>query len=621
MKSPRARLALLVPVFFLACGGPQALPVTPTENPIPAAPAPTPRRSPAAPKHAAVPAWIAKSNEHTKLLLDVMAKFSPEGAARLGVEGLDDRIVDLAPGHEARQRAAESAALAELRKVHDAESDPLVKQDLAILIHAADLSVRRSELEEKLLVPYMNLTELVFGSTIALLDDQVAPARRQAIVARYRKYAGMDGGKPISELVIAEITDAMKHPERAMPPKIELEKHLANNATMRDGLEKLLTKYAIKDYAEPHKLLLQQLTAYDDFVKKTLLPKARASFVLPPPVYAIQLEGFGVDMPPAELTKTAHEGFTKIQAEMKTVATEVAKAKNLPSSDYRDVLHALKKEQIPDDAILGLYKKRLADIEEIIKKENLVTLPARPARIRLGTPAENVQQPAPHMMPPRLLGNTGEQGEFVLPLSVPPAPGAPAKAEDQRLDDFTFDAAAWTLTAHEARPGHEMQFAAMMERGVSNARAIYAFNSANVEGWGLYAELIMYPYMPPEGKLVSLQLRLQRAARAFLDPELQQGKWTFASAKAFLMKEVGISNALATSEVERYTFRSPGQATSYYYGLLKLQDLRRELEKREGASFDAKKLHDFILGQGLLPPKLIREAALKELAPPAARSQ
>jgi hypothetical protein len=30
--------------------------------------------------------------------------------------------------------------------------------------------------------------------------------------------------------------------------------------------------------------------------------------------------------------------------------------------------------------------------------------------------------------------------------------------------------------------------------------------------------------MPDDGKLISLQLRLLRAARAFLDPELQQGK-------------------------------------------------------------------------------------------------
>ena len=51
-----------------------------------------------------------------------------------------------------------------------------------------------------------------------------------------------------------------------------------------------------------------------------------------------------------------------------------------------------------------------------------------------------------------------------------------------------------------------------------------AFNSTNVEGWGLYSEWFMLPYMPDDGKLISLQLRLLRSARAFLDPELQEGK-------------------------------------------------------------------------------------------------
>ena len=42
--------------------------------------------------------------------------------------------------------------------------------------------------------------------------------------------------------------------------------------------------------------------------------------------------------------------------------------------------------------------------------------------------------------------------------------------------------------------------------------------TAFTEGWGLYAEWMMLPYMPAEGQLISLQLRLLRAARAFLDP-------------------------------------------------------------------------------------------------------
>jgi uncharacterized protein (DUF885 family) len=47
----------------------------------------------------------------------------------------------------------------------------------------------------------------------------------------------------------------------------------------------------------------------------------------------------------------------------------------------------------------------------------------------------------------------------------------------------------------------------MVENGVSQARALYAFNSVNVEGWALYAEAEMLPYEPVEGQLIALQHR------------------------------------------------------------------------------------------------------------------
>ena len=181
-----------------------------------------------------------------------------------------------------------------------------------------------------------------------------------------------------------------------------------------------------------------------------------------------------------------------------------------------------------------------------------------------------------------------------------------------RYDDFTFDAAAWTLIAHEARPGHELQFDAMVERGVSLARALFAFNSTNVEGWGLYSEWFMQPYMPDEGKLISLQLRMLRAARAFLDPELQEGKVTPERAMAVLENDVVCSKAFATEEVERFTFRSPGQAVSYFDGYTRLLEIRQAAERALGAKFNVQRFHDFILAQGLLPPKLLRNAVMEE---------
>jgi uncharacterized protein (DUF885 family) len=151
-----------------------------------------------------------------------------------------------------------------------------------------------------------------------------------------------------------------------------------------------------------------------------------------------------------------------------------------------------------------------------------------------------------------------------------------------------------------------------LETGVSTARAIFAFNSVNVEGWALYAEKVMQPFEPPDGQLITLQFRLQRAARAFLDPKLQMGKITKEEAHRVLTQEVCLSEAMANQEVERYTFRAPGQATAYFYGYSRLMELRGEIEKAQGSDFNQQKFHDFILSQGLLPPNLLRKAVIAE---------
>jgi uncharacterized protein (DUF885 family) len=296
---------------------------------------------------------------------------------------------------------------------------------------------------------------------------------------------------------------------------------------------------------------------------------------------------------------------------MAPLAAQVAKEHGWQLTDYRDVVRELKKTQITGDAILPFYKQRLTAIEGIVRTKNLVTLPDRPAIIRLATAAETAQQPAPHMTAPPFLHNTGQKGEFVLPLNIPSSSGGDA----EKYDDFTYDAAAWTITAHEARPGHELQFDSMVEHGVSLARALYAFNSTNVEGWGLYAEWMMQPYEPIDGQLVTLDYRLARDARAFLDPELQSGKITSADAYKVLENDVVLSHAFAKEEVERFTYRAPGQANSYFYGYTKLLQLRKDTEAALGKKFDRKKYHDFLLAQGLLPPDLLRKAVMEQFVP------
>jgi uncharacterized protein (DUF885 family) len=569
-----------------------------------------PAASPAKPE---VKPWVERSNANAKWALAQTAKFQPEGAAQQGIEGLDEQITDLSPGFRDRIKAANQQVLAELKKREAVEKDPKVKQDLAIMIESTQDSIYGQELGQKYNIPYFNLPQTLFGSFRGLLDDQIAPERRKAALVRLRKYTGVEPGfKPFTELAQADTLARLDTPGLVGPFKDQVEKNLANSKSFIDGIGGLFAKYKIEGYEEPYAKLKEQIAAYDAFVREKVLPKARTDFRLPPEVYAYQLKQVGVAMPPAELAKVAHAAFDDLQAQMQKVAADVAKEKGWDKTDYRDVIRELKKDQLVGEAILPHYEERLKQIEAIIVREKIATLPSRPARIRLSSAAESAASPVPNMRPPRLIGNTGEQGVFMLPLNVP---GPAGTGGTQRQDDFTLAAASWTLTAHEARPGHEMQFAAMLENGVSLARAIFAFNSTNAEGWGLYSERLMLPYMPKDGQLLSLNARLMRAARAFLDPELQSGKVTPAQAFKILREDVSLSEGLANSEVERYTYRAPGQATSYFYGFMLLNQLRADVEKQLGPKFDQQKFHDFILAQGLLPPPLLRKAVMEEFVP------
>ncbi|MGH8631398.1 MAG: DUF885 domain-containing protein, partial [Burkholderiales bacterium] len=360
---------------------------------------------------------------------------------------------------------------------------------------------------------------------------------------------------------------------------------------------------------DAHGKLAEQLRGYNVWLERDLMPHTRSGNRLPEAIYADNLKVYGVKMDPRLLMERATFGFTEIRDEMQVISGQIAAAQGLPSGDYRDVVRELKKKQVKGENILPLYQDVLKSLEKIIAEHHIVTLPARESVIRLSTEAEAAAQPAPHMNPPRLIGNTGEYGEFVLPLRNPNAD------PDEIMDDFTNEGFAWTLTAHESRPGHELQFSAMVETGVSLARAIFAFNSANAEGWGLYSEAIMKEYLPLEGQLFALQNRMLRAARAFLDPMLNLGLMQPADAKRFLMQEVNLSDPFATQEVDRYTFRAPGQATSCYYGYMNIRSMRLEAELALKDKFNQQAFHDFIIAQGLLPPAQLRKAIMEEFVP------
>ncbi|HET6432947.1 DUF885 domain-containing protein [Dyella sp.] len=570
----------------------------------------------AGPLHAqaTTPTWIARSNADSRLLLDPIARFSPEFASQIGVAGYDDKVADLRPGVDERSRAALVDARTRLQARLADEKDPQVRQDLQILITAATQQIEGIDLNGKYLLPYNDVGELIFSGEFALLKDDVAPARRAAARTRLQCYVGQAPGcTPMIELAEQQTRARLDRKGLLGPYRGEVEQQLANTARYAKGIRQLFAKYKLDDAEGKAALdaLDAQLTTYDAWVRRTVLPRARTDFRLPEPLYAYNLEQVGIDIPPQQLIGQAQLEFVELRGMMQVLAPAVARAEGIDATDYRDVLKALKKQQLGKDQVVPWYHEVLGRIEQTIQRERIVTLPERKMQMRLASDAEAAQVPAPHMAPPPFINNHGEQGTFVLTMGNPSATTGGSDA----YDDFTFKAAAWTLTAHEGRPGHELQFAAMVERGVSLARSLFAFNSVNVEGWALYAESEMLPYEPPAGQFIALQNRLMRAARAWLDPMLNLGLITPERAHEVLVHDVGLSEALARQEIDRYTFDSPGQATAYFYGYMRLQQLRLQTEQTLGPAFDRKAFNDFVISQGLLPPAQLAEAVRTQFVP------
>ena len=555
--------------------------------------------------------WVEKSDEHAQVVLDVLAKLSPEGAGGLGVDGLDEEISDLGPGIQERSQKMSRDVVMELKRRLADETQSKVRQDLGILIKVIEDSILSSDLNYSQMLPYYNINQTIFYGIRGILDPQNARDRYPAAITRIEKYAGLgNGNESFAEMAKARTSERFDVEGLVGPYRGQIEQDLERAETMITGIEELFAGTDLQNWQESYETLAGQMRDFNEWVRAELLPRARENYRLPAALYEDALRNWGVDASPEDLIEQATKGYMDIRGEMEALAPLIAAEKGYDTSDYREVIRRLKEDgPLEGDKILDHYSAVLRDIEEIIVREKLVSLPDRDAGIEVASAAETAAQPAPHLKPPRLIGNTGEYPIFVLPQLTQNDDGS-----WQQTDD-TYEAGAWTLTAHEARPGHEMQFSSIVESGVSITRAVFAFNSVNVEGWGLYAEAIVRPYLPIEAQLISLQYRLMRAARMFLDPMLNLGLITPEEAKNLIMHDVAIGESWAQNEVERYTYRMPGQATAYYYGYGKMQSLRAQTELRLRDDFDQQAFHDFVLSQGLLPPHILKDAVMNEFVP------
>ena len=117
--------------------------------------------------------WIETSNGYANQVMQQIAKFNPEGAGGLGVDGLDEEITDFTPGVYDRFLEAWKGLQVSLEASLETETHPKVRQDIGILIKSVEDSIISAELDRNNMLPYFNLSQTVFGGIRALIDPLI----------------------------------------------------------------------------------------------------------------------------------------------------------------------------------------------------------------------------------------------------------------------------------------------------------------------------------------------------------------------------------------------------------------------------------------------------------------
>jgi uncharacterized protein (DUF885 family) len=162
---------------------------------------------------------------------------------------------------------------------------------------------------------------------------------------------------------------------------------------------------------------------------------------------------------------------------------------------------------------------------------------------------------------------------------------------------------------HEGLPGHHMQISIAQEMQDVPEFRKFAFFTAFIEGWALYAERLgkdVGLYQDPYSDYGRLEGDMERAIRLVVDTGVHSQHWTRQQMVDYFHEHSAIDETEVQSEVDRY-IAWPSQALAYKIGQLEILALRDRAKKELGAKFDIRAFHDQVIDSGALPLDVLDE--------------
>jgi len=326
-------------------------------------------------------------------------------------------------------------------------------------------------------------------------------------------------------------------------------------------------------------------------------------------LYANILKTHGVYLTPDSMYKIANDELKKQLPLYQALIQKAANKYQLKKADASSVLnYYLNNQSIQLDSILQesvLVSNQ--HIEEIILAQKLMTLPSNAQEVFFAG-IQGVEHPVLNMRSthgiPQMIDSMPSVSKF--PFVLWPS----VKIMNKKTPDYKIAPFIHSISAHEGRPGHEMQFTSIQNiPNKSYIRHKLIMNTANVEGWALYAEKMIEEHVSSDNfeRLLFYKLAyLQRVLRVITDYEITLGKITPKEGIQKYMSILGVSEKLGKSEINR-RLESPGRDTGYFVGRVAIEKLKLKVEKKYSTSYTDKCFHDLVVNYSFAPAQFIEQ--------------
>lgn len=549
--------------------------------------------------------------------LDEQLKRHPSEATRLGDHRFDDRLDDLSPAARTAGEARLRAAAAALPKEIDyAKLSRAGQIDFEILAHELKKSIWLVENTRPYEQDPRVYNEVISDSVFILLTQSTVPRERalQSAIARIGQIPK----------VLAAAKESLKDPPKTYA-EVAVRQNRGAIAFYESGIFAITGENPQgSELQGACRKIIPSLKEYQEFLEKTLLPKAAGDWRLgKDKFYQKMLLELDAGVTADQVLADAEAEAERVEREMVVIARQLwaryFPKQPLPPDDsagrrdlVRKVVAAVSDEHGKVEELLKDAQTVVAKVKQFISEQDVLRLPD-PDRCKVIEMPEFQRgfsvaylNPAPPLDP---------KSASHYAISPPPADW-----DDRRVKTYLQEYnrhMLQILTIHEAYPGHYVQLEYSNRHPSQIRRVLYS--GVFAEGWAVYTEQMMldqgYGGGDPALRLNQLKFYLRAVINAILDHKMHCDNMTDEEAKSILMDRAYQSEAEAVGKIQRAKLSSC-QLSTYFVGRMAFYRLRQQVQREMGDQFQLGRYHEAVLDHGTLPVKYLPELVRERLKKP-----